>query len=72
MCGFSFKWRVNVEFAVKIFSLLQYVEIHFGVLPSGRTKLNASAVLIPNQQLVLFVYTRLAMRQQSVLTVAVT
>jgi hypothetical protein len=55
MCGFSSTCRANVEFAEKTSNLLQFAEIHFGVLPNGRAKLIASVVLIPNLQAVPFV-----------------
>jgi len=72
MSGFSSTCRANVEFAEKTCSPLRYEEIHFGVLRNGRVKLIARDALIPSLQLVLFVYKRLAMKQQSARIVAVT
>lgn len=71
MCGFSSTWQASVVFAEKACSRLRSEETQTGVLPSGKTKHIAKGALIQNFQLAHFVYTRLVMKQQSVLIAAV-
>ena len=72
MCGSSSTWQASVVFAEKACSHPRSEEIQTGVLPNGRTIHIAKGALIPNFQLVLFVYARSMMKRQSVLIAAVT